>query len=141
MQIKYDIKNAISRKVHLAKCDGIRANGGDFPAAIWDAINTDSIADSLTDEIKRLIELYLYLPCCHVSGMHNPSHFEQRKYICELQKAEALERFCHDLGINPVTRSKIDCSWCESYPAKRAGEGLHLFEEEKENAVVPNDGK
>lgn len=78
------------------------------------------------------IEEMLWLPCCHVSGMHNPTHFDERKFICSLQKSEALERFCKQIGINPKTKSKPTCGWCADYPKKKNGEGLPLFDEVKQ---------
>ena len=73
------------------------------------------------------IEEMILIPCCHISGMHDPMHFQERKYICESQKAEALEGLCAKLGINPVTKSHPDCGWCEDYIEKKKGEGLPLF--------------
>jgi len=76
---------------------------------------------------REEIEQMLWLPCCHTSGMHDPVHFQERKYVCEHQKADALERFCKALGINPATKSRVDCGWCEDYPEKKNGEGLTLL--------------
>jgi hypothetical protein len=56
---------------------------------------------------REEIEQMLWLPCCHTSGMHDPVHFQERKYVCEHQKADALERFCKALGINPATKSRV----------------------------------
>ena len=75
------------------------------------------------DEIIALLSI----PCCHTSGMHDPLHFVERKYVCEDQKSAALENLCRALNINPVTKS-VDCWWCEKYPEKRKGEGLPLFD-------------
>lgn len=74
-------------------------------------------------EIGKMIKLF----CCHVSGMHDPEHFGKRKYVCNDQKAKALERLCVELGINPKTKSDPDCGWCEDYPAERKGKGLPLL--------------
>ena len=78
------------------------------------------------------IEEILWLPCCHVSGMHDPVHFQERKYVCEHQKTEALERLCKKLGINLQTKADPDCGWCEDYPEKKKGEGLKLFRKNEE---------
>ena len=76
---------------------------------------------------KKEIEEMLWLPCCHVTGMHDPVHFEERKYICERQKSEALERLCKKIGINPKTCSDPECGWCADYPKMKKGEGAPLF--------------
>lgn len=73
------------------------------------------------------IEKLLWLPCCHLSGMHDPLHFQERKGICHNQKVKALERLCKALKINPKVKSDPDCGWCEDYPEKKKGEGLTLF--------------
>ena len=79
------------------------------------------------------IEELLSLPCCHTSGMHDPTHYRERRYVCKDQKADALENLCKALGINPITKSCADCGWCHGKdkwcPENRKGEGLHLFEE------------
>ena len=75
------------------------------------------------------IEALLSIPCCHTSGMHDPVHFQERKYVCEHQQSDALKNLCRVLGINPTTKSKPDCYWCQNYPEKKkAGEGLPLLE-------------
>lgn len=77
------------------------------------------------------IEEMLWLPCCHTSGMHDPVHFQERRYICEHQQSEGLQRFCKELGINPKTKSDPECGWCEDYKEKKAGEGLGLLDKTK----------
>lgn len=73
------------------------------------------------------IEKMLWLPCCHISGTHNPTHFQERKGVCNTQTRIALERFCKEIGINPKTKSDPDCGWCIDYPEKKNGEGLSLL--------------
>ena len=73
------------------------------------------------------IEQILWLPCCHTTGMHDPVHFRERRYVCQDQKSEALERLCKELGINPKTKSDPNCGWCEDYPQNKKGEGLKLL--------------
>jgi len=87
------------------------------------------------------IEKMLWLPCCHTTGMHDPSHYSLRKYICDSQKAEALERFCKEIGINPKTKSDPNCGWCfedngkptKPYEGHRSieGEGMKLFDKRR----------
>lgn len=119
----YELKKIISSRIHLAKS----AVHKDIPHEVWQAIGSDKIAEEAMGEIAEMLELWLYIPCCHTSGTHDPQHFDERRFICSYQKAEALERFCKDLGINPVTRSKPDCCWCRDYLHYRKGEGLSLF--------------
>lgn len=81
------------------------------------------------EQLKYLEEL-LWLPCCHTTGMHNPSHYRERKYVCTLQKEKALIRLCETLGLNPQTKSRDDCYWCNrgtKSEEERKGEGLRLF--------------
>lgn len=94
---------------------------------LWQKLDSSEMAEEAEKKITELIELYLYLPCCHVSGTHDPRHFEERTSICNRQESEAMTRFCKALGINPVTRSDPECGWCKDYPEKRKGEGMRLF--------------
>lgn len=84
----------------------------------------------VTQELKDWIEKQLWIPCCHVTGMHSPTHFQERRYICDIQLAEVFVRFCKMLGIDPVVKSDLEnCYWCNNYPDKRKeGEGVKLSE-------------
>lgn len=79
------------------------------------------------DSVLEEIEQKLWLPCCHTSGMHDPRHFQDRKYICGDQVQVALHRLCTEMGINPITKSDPDCFWCKEYPEKKNGEGVGLI--------------
>lgn len=127
--LRVKLREIISDRIHIAKCS---APG--MPHEAWKAIDSSKIAEESIEEIVDMIEAWLFLPCCHTSGMHNPEHFAKREYICGDQKAEALTRFCLDLDINPVTKSCLDCLWCHDYKHYRKGEGLHLFENPIEGA-------
>ena len=118
------LQEAVRKQIHISKS---KAN---LPKDIWDKIDAEAIAAAAIDEIKKTIESYAYIPCCHVSGMHDPMHFSERRYVCQSQKAEAFERLCRDLEINPQTKSKMDCGWCSDNPTYRNGEGMRLFEGE-----------
>lgn len=54
--------------------------------------------------------------CCHTTGLHDPMHFEKKRFVCELQKAEAFDRGRELLGFGEVTPDeaipKKDCGWC-----------------------------
>ena len=76
---------------------------------------------------KQQIEDMLWIPCCHTSGIHNPTHFSEKKYICSDQCKKALIRFCKEIGINPRTKSDPKCGWCNDYQEKKKGEGLCLL--------------
>jgi len=99
--------------------------------AFLQTINSKEIAKDAVVGIVELLECYLYLPCCHVTGMHDPEHYRDGKYICDGQKAGAFERFCTDLGVNPVVRMKPGCFWCTEHPEYRRGEGIKLFKPEE----------
>jgi hypothetical protein len=117
------LRDVIENKIHAAKSEV----HGDMSQDVWDAIHSKHIAEDCITEIVSLLESWMFLPCCHVTGMHDPDHFESKSSICDIQKAEALERICKELGINPETKSKIDCGWCGEYIDKRKGEGMKLF--------------
>jgi len=76
----------------------------------------------------KAIEEMARLPCCHVSGEHDPTHFQEGRGICFLQKYKAYDRLCKELGINPEVKSEPDCFWCNNYPEKKKGEGLRLLD-------------
>lgn len=125
-ELENELKEIIGDEIHIRK-SAVHAL---IPQEAWKEIMGDEIADVCLVKIKELLELWAYLPCCHVSGMHEPTHFREKKYVCEAQKAEAFERFCKDLGINPETKSSMNCGWCKSYPHYRKGEGLKLVVKE-----------
>lgn len=79
------------------------------------------------------IEKMMEIPCCHVSGMHDPTHYRERRYICEGQKRAVFDRMCEELGINPRTKSREDCGWChgddEWCPENRKGEGFSQLDD------------
>ena len=120
--LQIEIKDIVSNGIHARKCK-TKLSKKD-----WMILDSDEMSEEIVDKITKMLEAYLYLPCCHVTGMHDPQHFDERKYICPEQKENAFIRFCKDLGVNPIVRSKIDCGWCGDYPSKRRGEGLQLFE-------------
>lgn len=117
------IKQIIADKIHAAKSK----IHDKLPKGVWMALPSDEMGDACAKEIIQLLEAYMFIPCCHTSGMHSPTHFADRKGICESQKAEAFIRFAKDLGVNPETKSKIDCGWCADYKEYRRGEGVKLF--------------
>ena len=57
----------------------------------------ESLIDALLPFLSSLLEVRereireaLTLYCCHVTGMHSPTHTAE--YVCELQKREAFDR-------------------------------------------------
>ena len=116
-----EMRKAISDEIHIRKC------ALDLSKEQWNVLDSNEMAGKIMEKILTLIEAYAYLPCCHESGMHDPCHFEERRYICESQKSKAYERLMKSLEINPVVRSEPNCFWCADYPEKRIGEGLRLF--------------
>jgi len=58
----------------------------------------------------------LTVPCCHVTGMHDPLHYVEGRYVCQGQKADAFDNAIEQLGIPLKVKSKEGCYWCfESY--------------------------
>lgn len=126
------LRDHLSRQINMVKGgvdkkDALTPEEKAIHKAWWVAINSDELAEKALTDLVGLLELYLFIPCCHTTGEHDPEHFAQRRYICKDQMAEAFKRFCSDLGVNPTVRSKPGCSWCAEYPEYRAGEGLRLF--------------
>lgn len=52
--------------------------------------------------------------CCHVSGVHNPTYFEEKpKMVCYLQKKEAYAKALASLGFASIPGvSALTCGWC-----------------------------
>jgi hypothetical protein len=54
--------------------------------------------------------------CCHVSGMHDPTHWSEGRYVCRDQKAGAYDHLRTALGFAAVKPqdcvSPEDCGWC-----------------------------
>lgn len=55
--------------------------------------------------------------CCHVTGLHDPTHFEERRYVCERQMAQAYLAVRIVLKMDPPTPEEATatpgCGWCE----------------------------
>lgn len=122
-ELQNEITEIISNLIHAAKCEV----ADEIKGKAWEAIDSKRIAKESIKAITDTLQSWLYIPCCHTTGMHDPCHFEKRTSICDSQKGEAFERFCKDLGVNPETKSTPDCSWCRDYLHYRKGEGLPLF--------------
>lgn len=69
-------------------------------------------------DLLRLLEEALTVRCCHVSGSHNPTHYEEGRYVCQNQQAEAWHRAVRLLGLghlDSADRAVADpgtCYWC-----------------------------
>lgn len=61
--------------------------------------------------------------CCHTTGMHNPNHFEDDKYVCADQKAKALDRARVSLHLKKITPQDVkrdpECGWCHIHTKQR----------------------
>jgi hypothetical protein len=128
--LTYEIQKIIKMEIHRRKSEASKGSGPS-PPDWWPILDSEKIAAACVEQITELLELWAFIPCCHITGMHDPNHFENREYICNNQRATAFERLCKDLGINPVVRSDMDCGWCNEYPHYRKGEGLKLFSKPK----------
>lgn len=121
------IKQVIKDNIHKTKSEA--KHSAELSKEQWAVFDIETMSEEILAKILPLIEAYAFIPCCHTSGMHDPTHFE-KGIICESQKAEAFVRLCTDLEINPVTKSKLNCYWCTNSPEKRIGENVKLFKEE-----------
>lgn len=61
--------------------------------------------DFTKEQLDWLIDK-LRLPCCHVTGEHDPTHFVDRKYICDIQIAKSWERLVVALGLAEVVKQE-----------------------------------
>ena len=71
-------------------------------------------------QLEYLAEIFA-LPCCHVSGMHDPTHYE-KGLVCESQMAKAWKHAMKALGLEPTVKSQDGCYWCsahEGYPENK----------------------
>ena len=61
--------------------------------------------------------------CCHVSGEHDPKHFEEQpKRICYIQKYKAYDKAMKALRFAPMTGIPEDeCGWCEDRRKRLSG--------------------
>jgi hypothetical protein len=79
--------------------------------------------DSTVADLRKRIEPLLTIPCCHISGMHDPYHFDNKDYVCNDQLKEAFFSLLDRLGIEWVkVESRKGCGWCnynESHPAEK----------------------
>lgn len=75
-------------------------------------------------ELRKLLESYLVLRPCHVTGLHSPDHqAEQPENFCEIQKAAAIEEVLELIGLDwsKVRRDlhdEGDCYWCHHVPGQ-----------------------
>jgi hypothetical protein len=54
--------------------------------------------------------------CCHVTGMHNPTHWTKDRTVCTIQKAAAFDEAFKAVYGRDVTAddcvSHLECYWC-----------------------------
>jgi len=75
------------------------------------------ITDQLTKEQLDFFREILTPKHCHVTGCHNPNHFEQGKYVCEIQKRECYDKLREILGFGDVHSHESyfnpNCYYCK----------------------------
>ena len=79
-----------------------------------------------TDEQVAWLRDVLQLRCCHVTGDHDPLHFKEQRYICDMQQGAAWTRAVLALGFDdlaiPATVEPYDgCFWCSRRPERANG--------------------
>jgi len=121
------LKDIISDYIHKKKCDAFK-DEDNVHNEKWKALDSDKMGEIILTQLLEEIEDWTFIPCCHISGEHNPKHYKLGM-LCDKQLANAYEALCKDMGINPVTRMKPGCGMCEQNPTERKGEGVHLFKE------------
>lgn len=80
-----------------------------------------SLASSLQTYIEQT-RAALTVQCCHITGEHNPRHFEDKLYVCQFQQADAFARARVVLGMGGPTvdeaTSSPTCFWCNRKAAR-----------------------
>jgi len=83
-----------------------------------------------SEAIKQIKESII-LPCCHISGMHDPEHFDKGTGICDFQIREAFYNLIKFLEIEEVVvKSKEDCYWCnynKEHPNEKTNHSIKEF--------------
>jgi hypothetical protein len=69
---------------------------------------------AFTSEQLNWLKEMLTPSCCHTSGEHNPTHFEENpEKLCYLQKYKTYDRICNELGFKDIiARPDPKCGWC-----------------------------
>lgn len=89
----------------------------------------------LREEIEKLISI----PCCHITGMHDPSHFDNKEYVCETQLTKAFINLLKELGIERIKVESVkDCYWCNYDKTHPSEKTKHSY---KEYFYMVNTGK
>ena len=76
-------------------------------------------------DLLRLLEEALTLRCCHLSGTHNPTHYEEGRFVCQSQQAEAWHRAVRLLGLGHLDSADSavadpgTCYWCHRAEQQR----------------------
>lgn len=69
-----------------------------------------------TDEQLAWLRDLLTPRCCHISGMHDPVHYTEKKYVCESQKNGCYDRIREALNFGKVTPEeaipRLNCPMC-----------------------------
>ena len=72
--------------------------------------------ETTLNNFKEKIIRYATPYCCHVSGTHDPTHFENNPdKICDFQKEKAYDRLCAFLKWKPKAMVNPNgCYWCQT---------------------------
>ncbi len=118
------------RTIDIIRCDivkelnetGKACLGDDFvsDSLILTASEVEEFAMDKINEVLKEIRDSIVIPCCHVSGIHDPCHFEEKKYVCSMQMRESFKDFLKAMEIKKIkVKSKPNCGWCNDYPRKK----------------------
>ena len=75
-----------------------------------------------TDEQQAWLADMLTPRCCHVSGSHDPVHFEEGRYVCGMQMTKRYIALRVALGLptdedgHPLPGEAVSdpsCGWCQ----------------------------
>lgn len=70
-----------------------------------------------SDKQLKWLKSILMVRCCHITGTHDPCHFEDKKYVCSRQRENSFKRLWInlDFGDFPTPEEAVSdssCYWC-----------------------------
>lgn len=81
------------------------------------------LQSNLPDDLNEALETInryglLGVGCCHITGMHNPNHFVNGKFVCEYQLSNGFKLLRHlarylDPRPGAAEPCPTRCGWCQ----------------------------
>lgn len=79
-----------------------------------DEEHRDALDDppEFSDEQMLYLEAVMALPCCHVTGMHDPKHWVEDGNVCKHMALGAWRNAMHQLDLEVPIVTSADCGKC-----------------------------